>query len=112
MSILRSYFSRNNTIISNLYTNTARNPVVELNFGFSELIIPNYGYTRFIFDLDLDYLKEQIYSGVITTGCSRNMTHSLNMVNTSSFEDDLINTNMTNGRKRAASFDLVLFRIP
>ena len=112
MSILRSYFSRNNTIISNLYTNTARNPVIELNFGFSELIIPNYGYTRFIFDLDLDYLKEQIYNGVITTGCSRNMTHILNMVNTSSFEDDLINTNMTNGRKRAASFDLVLFRIP
>jgi hypothetical protein len=67
MSILRSYFSRNNTIISNLYTNTARNPVVELNFGFSELIVPNYGYTRFIFDLDLTYLQQQIPSGVIST---------------------------------------------
>ena len=112
MSILRSYFSRNNTLISNLYTNTARNPVIELNFGSSDLIVPNYGFTRFIFDLDLDYLQEQIASGVISTGCTSAMTHTLTMTNTSSFEADLINTNMSNGRKRAASFDLILFRIP
>jgi hypothetical protein len=112
MSILRSYFSKNDTIISNLYTNTARNPVAELNFGASDLIVPNFGFTRFLFDLDLTYLEEQIASGVISTGCTTGMTHILNMVNTSSFEDDLINTNMTNGRKRATSFDLILFRIP
>ncbi len=112
MSILRSYFSKNDTIISNLYTNTARNPVAELNFGTSDLVVPNFGFTRFLFDLDLTYLEEQIASGVISTGCTTGMTHILNMVNTSSFEDDLINTNMTNGRKRATSFDLILFRIP
>jgi len=112
MSILRSYFSKNDTIISNLYTNTARNPVAELNFGASDLVVPNFGFTRFLFDLDLTYLEEQIASGVISTGCTTGMTHILNMVNTSSFEDDLINTNMTNGRKRATSFDLILFRIP
>ncbi len=112
MSILRSYFSKNDTIISNLYTNTARNPVAELNFGASDLIVPNFGFTRFLFDLDLTYLEEQIATGVISTGCTTGMTHILNMVNTSSFEDDLINTNMTNGRKRATSFDLILFRIP
>lgn len=112
MSILRSYFSKNDTIISNLYTNTARNPVAELNFGSSDLVVPNYGFTRLLFDLDLDYLREQISSGVISTDCSSGMTHILNMVNTSSFEEDLINTNMTNGRKRATSFDLILFRIP
>ncbi len=112
MSILRSYFSRNNTLISNLYTNTARNPVVELNFGASDLIVPNFGFTRFIFDLDLSYLQQQISSGVISTGCTSAMTHTLNMVNTSSFDDDLLNTNMSTGRKRATSFDLILFRIP
>jgi hypothetical protein len=112
MSILRSYFQRNNTLISNLYTNTARNPVVELNFGASDLIVPNFGFTRLIFDLDLTYLQQQIASGVISTGCTTGMTHTLNMVNTSSFEDDLLNTSMSNGRKRATSFDLILFRIP
>jgi len=70
------------------------------------------GFTRFIFDLDLDYLQEQIASGVISTGCTSAMTHTLQMTNTSSFELDLINTNMSNGRKRATSFDLILFRIP
>jgi hypothetical protein len=112
MSILRSYFKRNNTLISNLYTNTARNPVVELNFGSSDLIIPNFGFTRLIFDLDLDYLQQQIASKVISTGCTPTLTHTLNMVNTSSFEDDLLNTSMSNSRKRATSFDLILFRIP
>ena len=60
MSIYRSYFSRNNTLLSNLYTNTARNPVVELNFGSSDLVVPNFGFTRFIFDLDLDGLRQMI----------------------------------------------------
>jgi hypothetical protein len=34
------------------------------------------------------------------------------MTNTSSFQEDLLNTKMTTGRRRATSFDLVLFRIP
>ena len=56
MSILRSYFNKNNTIISNTDINTGRNPVLELNFGSSDFIVPNYGYTRFIFDIDLSLL--------------------------------------------------------
>lgn len=112
MSIYRSYFNRNNTILSNLYTNTARNPVVELNFGSSDLIVPNFGFTRFIFDLDLEGLRQMMLDKYISTGCTTAMTHTLMMTNTSSFDDDLINTNMNNGRKRATSFDLILFRIP
>jgi hypothetical protein len=112
MSIYRSYFSRNNTLISNLFTNTARNPVVELNFGSSDLVTPNFGFTRFIFDLDLDGLREMMMEKYISTGCTSAITHTLMMTNTSSFEDDLLNTNMNNGRKRATSFDLILFRIP
>ena len=112
MSIYRSYFSRNNTLLSNLYTNTARNPVVELNFGSSDLITPNFGFTRFIFDLDLDGLRQMYLDKYISTGCTTAITHTLLMTNTSSFDDDLINTNMNNGRKRATSFDLILFRIP
>ena len=112
MSILRSYFGRNDTLLSNTYTNTGRNPVVELNFGSSDLVVPNFGFTRFIFDLDLDLLQEKLATGEISTGCTSAMTHTLTMTNTSSFDDDLLNTNMSNGRKRATSFDLILFRIP
>jgi hypothetical protein len=112
MSILRSYINKNNTITSNSFVNTGRNPVVELNFGASDLVVPNYGYTRFIFDLDLDLLRSDIQSGVISTGCTSSMTHTLQMTNTSSFDNELLNTFMSNERRRATSFDLILFRIP
>lgn len=112
MSILRSYFSKNNTIQSNLYTNTGRNPVIQLNYGSSGLFIPNYGYSRLIFDLDLSLLREQISSGVISTGCTSGMTHILQMTNTSTFDNELLNSFMSDGRRRASSFDLILFRIP
>lgn len=112
MSILRSYIDKNNTIISNSYVNTGRNPVIELNFGASDLIVPNFGFTRFIFDLDLSLLRQNIQSGTISTGCTSAMTHTLQMTNTSSFDNELLNTFMTNERRRATSFDLILFRIP
>lgn len=112
MSILRSYIDKNNTIISNSYVNTGRNPVIELNFGASDFVVPNFGFTRFLFDLDLDLLRSNIASGIISTGCTSAMTHVLKMTNTSSFDNELLNTFMSNERRRASSFDLILFRIP
>jgi len=112
MSILRSYIDKNNTIISNSYVNTGRNPIIELNFGASDYIIPNYGYTRLLFDLDLSLLRQNIATGTISTGCTTGMTHVLQMTNTSSFDNELLNTFMSNERRRATSFDLILFRIP
>ena len=112
MSILRSYIDKNNTIISNSYVNTGRNPIVELNFGASDFIIPNYGFTRYLFNLDLSQLISNINSGVISTGCTTGMTHVLQMTNTSSFDNELLNSFMSNERRRATSFDLILFRIP
>jgi hypothetical protein len=123
MSIFRSYINKNNSLISNSDVNTGRNPVMELNFGaqstltpfkipFSGTQINSGGFTRFIFDLDLSELIENVNSGLITRSCLNNMIHRLKMVNSSYFEEDLLNTKMTNGRRRATSFDLILFRIP
>jgi hypothetical protein len=112
MSILRSYIDKNNTITSNSYVNTARNPVAELNFGASDLVVPNFGYSRYIFDLDLELLEQNIATGIISTGCTSAMTHTLQMTNTSSFDNELLNSFMSNERRRATSFDLILFRIP
>ncbi len=112
MSILRSYIDKNNTIISNSYVNTGRNPVIELNFGASDYVVPNYGYSRFLFNLDLGLLIGDIQTGVISTGCTSAMTHTLKMTNTSSFDNELLNSFMSNERRRATSFDLILFRIP
>jgi len=112
MSILRSYIDKNNTIVSNSFVNTGRNPVIELNFGASDLVVPNYGYSRLLFNLDLSLLEQNVTTGVISTGCTSGMTHTLKMTNTSSFDNELLNSFMSNERRRATSFDLILFRIP
>lgn len=112
MSILRSYIDKNNTIISNSYTNTGRNPVIELNFGASDFVVPNYGFSRLLFNFDLNLLIQNIQTGIISTGCTSAMTHTLKMTNTSSFDNELLNSFMSNERRRATSFDLILFRIP
>ena len=111
MSINNSYFSRNNTIVLNSYVNTGRNPVTQLYYGDGGLSSP-IGYSRFIFDLDLTLLKEKSATGVISTGCTNQTTHVLKMTNTSSFNEELLNTSMPDGSLRATSFDLILFRIP
>ena len=111
MSITNSYFSKNNTIISNSFTNTGRNPVTELFFG--NLLTSQYpsGYSRFIFDLDLTLLKQKYNDGTISP-CNGEMKHILRMTNTTSFNFDFLNTSTSQGRQRATSFDLVLLRIP
>ena len=54
MSILRSYYNKNNTLEYNNYTNTGRNPVTQLFFGGDLATFAPRGFTRFLFDLDLD----------------------------------------------------------
>lgn len=112
MSINNSYFSKNNTIVSNSYVNTGRNPVMELFYGDGGISQP-LGYSRFIFHLNLDLLIEKYIDGVISTDCpNSSVTHKLKMTNTSYFNKDLLNTTTPDGRYRATSFDLILFRIP
>jgi len=112
MSINLSYFSRNNTLIYNSHTNTGRNPIVELYFGSAMDLASSAGFTRFIFDLDLSLLESKINDGTISTGCTTAMTHTLRMINTCAFDINTLNEMNTTGRRRATSFDLVLFRIP
>ena len=112
MSINNSYFSKNNTIISNSLTNTGRNPVTELFYGtLATSQYPN-GFSRFIFDLDLTLLQEKVSDGTISSTCTDSMIHTLRMVNTSTFNIEELNTTTSQGRLRATSFDLILFRIP
>ena len=114
MSIYKSYFDKSNTIISNSYTNTARNPIIELFYGrVNNLNIP-IGFSRHLFTLNLSGLTDNISTKVISTGCTplSSFTHTLKMTNTSSFDVGLLNDKTSQGRRRATSFDLVLLRIP
>ena len=57
MSYFRSYFEKNNTILKNLQTNTAKNPTTELFYGS--------GFSKFIFRVDFTDLQNKIDSGEI-----------------------------------------------
>jgi len=111
MSIHNSYFSRNNTIVYSGFTNTGRNPIIELYYGDGNVKDP-YGFTRCIFDIDLTELIEKYQAGIISRDCNDNITHTLRMTNTSSFNRDFLNKETSEEKERATSFDLILWRIP
>ena len=114
MSVHRSYFSKNNTIIVSSFTNTGKSPYTELYFGSANDVVSPLGYSRYIFDLDLTDLKDKFESGIISSACTSfsGITHKLKMTNTSSFDKSLLNGSIWDGRLRATSFDLNLIRIP
>ena len=93
MSIHKSYFNKSNTILYNSYVNTSRNPIVELFFGRVESLSIPFGFSRYIFNLDLSNLQEKISSGIISTGCTSfsEIKHTLRMTNTSFFDKELLN---------------------
>lgn len=112
MSIHRSYFNKNNTIIFDNTLNTGRNPVTDIYYGSNKESISPMGFSRFIFSLDFTTLFQKILDGTITTDCTDSLTHTLTMTNTIKFNNELLNTFNSDERKRASSFDLILFRIP
>ena len=127
--IHRSYFSKNNTILANSEVNTARNPVTQLFYGKNVSNrcrftgSPDHicngttgftknsdtGFSRFIFNLDLDDLKDKVTNCCIPSVNSLN--HTLKMTNTSNFDDTLINDKiLVDDTRRATSFELMLFK--
>jgi len=105
MSYYRSYFSKNNTILSTgdegLLTNTAKNPNTEIYYGS--------GKSRYIFHVDLDDLKSKIDNGDYVL--DENTEHTLHITNTIFGDEIFLGANNGKGRDRATSFDLILFKI-
>jgi hypothetical protein len=103
--IYRSYFSKNDTLISSNLTNNSQNPVTEISYGTFDREV-----SRFIFDIDLNGLRQRIIDGLINP--QRIVRHMLHMTNTIRYAPQYI------GRKsysldinRASSFSLDLFNI-
>lgn len=105
MSIFRSYFSKNNTLISNNLTNNSQNPVTEISYGTTDRQL-----SRFIFDVDLTTLGERITQGLINP--DNIVRHTLFMVNTISNAEEYIGKKSYDSDiQRASSFSLELFNI-
>lgn len=102
MGTIRTYFTKNNTIVKNSAVNTGRNPVSELYYGNRN--------SRFLFYCDFTDLKEKYRNKELIIDDTTK--HILNIKPTSSFdimpylneENNLVFGNM----QRATSFDLEL----
>jgi hypothetical protein len=103
--VIRTFFSKNNTIVSNYDVNTGLNPITELFYGGQ---IGEQKYSRFLFYFDESRLKS-LYTGGTFTDLTK-LKHTLHLTNTGAFDKDLLNGTM-GSKDRASSFDLILFKI-
>jgi len=105
MTIFRSYFSKNNTLIDNNLSNNSQNPVTEISYGTVDSQV-----TRFIFDIDLDLLRERITEGFINP--EKIVKHILHVTNTISNAQEYIGKRSYSlDIERATSFNLDLFNV-
>jgi len=104
--VIRTYFDRNNTILYNSTINTGRNPITELYYGGDST---NKSYSRFLFHFDETRLRD-LYSGGTFPNVGL-MKHTLRMTNTGAFDEQLLGKHTCDGKQRACSFDLIVFKI-
>jgi len=101
MSYFRSYFEKNNTLLKDSNINTAKNPNTEIFYG--------NGFSKFIFKIDLEPLKNKINDGTFVL--NENTKHYLNLTNTIFGDETFLGKKNGKGRNRTSSFDLILFPI-
>ena len=101
MSYFRSYFEKNNTLIKDSQTNTAKNPTTEVFYGS--------GFSKFIFKVDFTKLKSKINSQELVV--DSNTRHTLHLTNTIFGDEGLKGLERTTGRNRTTSFDLIVFKV-
>jgi hypothetical protein len=105
MSIYRSYFAKNNTLIEGNQTNNSQNPVSEISYG-----TPDKLKSRLIFKVDLTGLSNMLSSSGIPM--SNIVSHKLHLTNTIAFRPDLLGSkSYLEIIDRASSFQLDLFTV-
>jgi len=105
MGIYRSYFKKNNGLIKDNLTNNSKNPVHELIYGTGDSL-----FSRFIFEIDVDSLKQKISGGDLNESLID--SHTLVLTNTVSNYTNLIGGYVHDGEtKRSGTIELELYRI-
>ena len=105
MSIFRSYFLKNDTLIESNLSNNSQNPVTEISYGTLSAMV-----SRFIFDVDLENLRARIEDGFIVP--NESMRHILHMTNTITYAPQYVGRkSYSMGIERASSFSLDLFNV-
>lgn len=105
--IFRSYFKKQATLIRNSFTNSSRNPVIELSFGGTSNSATTY-ISRYVFNIDLNNLITKITSNTINQNTIQ--SHTLKIKNCISLNDGYIGVDFISS-KRASGFDLAFITL-
>jgi hypothetical protein len=105
--IFRSYFKKQAVLIRNSYTNSSRNPVIELSYGGTTNSANTY-VSRYVFNIDLDTLISKITSNTINQ--STIQSHILKIKNCIALNDGYIGVDFITS-KRASGFDLAFIKL-
>lgn len=108
--MFRTYFKKNNTIISNSIVNTGRNEITELVYGNIPSISSSGDtiYTRYLFAVDIDSLKEYVNKFNLNLN---NLTHKLRLYNTIKLQPEIINEKLYDFNDRSFGITLNLYKI-
>lgn len=105
MTVFRSYFSKNNTLIDGVLSNNSQNPVTEVTYGTVDQQV-----SRFIFDIDFSLLRQRIEEGYINP--NRIVKHVLHLTNTIQNAPEYIGKRSYSlDIERASSFELDIFNV-
>jgi hypothetical protein len=108
MSIHRSYFEKQATLINNNPTNNSRNPVVELSFGGGTTVYDKK-FSRYIFKVDLASLKSKFDSEEIHL--DQVEKHTIHLKNVINLAPDFIAGDYMDA-KRASGIEIILYELP
>jgi hypothetical protein len=105
--IFRSYFKKQATLIRNSYTNSSRNPIIELSYGNGSNTATTE-VSRYVFNIDLDILQHKISSNTINKNTIQ--SHVLKIKNCIALNDGYIGVDFLTS-KRASGFDLAFIKL-
>jgi hypothetical protein len=106
--LLRSYISKQAVLIRDSYSNTSRNPIIELSYG-GDTNSATTKVSRYVFKIDLDNIQNQLNKNVFKNESIQ--SHTLNFTNCIYNQNDYIGQNFITS-KRANGFTLVLASLP
>jgi hypothetical protein len=105
--VIKTYFDKDNVIVYNDDINTGRNEILELFYGGDGI---NYDYSRALIYFDESRIKKFYEDGYF---CDLSkLKHTLKLYNATFFNESLLGQETCDGKKRACSFDMIVFKIP
>jgi len=96
MSVFRSYFSAQATLLRNNLTNNSRNPIIELSYG-GGLSANTTKIGRYIFRADLDGLRKEMTTGELKPG--NTVSHKVHFKNVIATSPELKGTEFMDAKR-------------